>query len=758
MSDSIIVNVNPSSTDLVVINANPNTTNQSVNVNDGITTSIVNVSSVSPPNVSIIPTDLNIDETININQGGFIFSVNGKIGHVIITKDDIGLDQVDNTSDLNKPLSLAQIQALALKANQSDLSLVSAAQDAFYVDASRKINKFIPAAFIVETNSSRWIQTSNIVLPNYINWNEAFTNISQNSSFYLGLPTASVATWDSVYATTRSSSAFWQQAYTNLLANSSSYIAGGNLVNVVTGYLPLSGGFLTGNITTSAILSSSNIIYALGGDSDLWNSVYNFINSTSANEEDQNEVVNFVLANSSNILQVNTKVNTTSASWDSVYSTYNTNSSLYATKQYTDNNFLALSGGYITGDISIGGNLYLLGSATQISTEDIVLTNSLFYLASGNPSDIVDIGFVGYTSSLNLGQSYVGLIRDAFTKKWVLFSNLSAISGSDINIDNPSLKVDTLRANIEGNLVTNTNVFGNLSATGNVYGDNLKISFWNDAFDKTTFLSNNSSKYILLSSVDTQLNINSTNVVQNSAVAKKIQDIENSLNILVDPPTYIQPSATLTSLTTQVEIGTTVNQNITLNWTQGNAGAAQYFRLLRNNVQVQQQSASWIYNVSEAATANTTTFTNVVSYAQGPILNNALGLPDARGRIATGSKSTNSSFTGYYRIFYGAVDVLPTNLRNLPKNNHFVTTNAGTTVTMNAGEFGTIDKNIIAIAMPSNRNLSEVITNANETITNNFTVSSVFIPDAAGTPVSYKLYRNTTIVPLNIPLLSVKYI
>ena len=200
MSDSIIVNVNPSSTDLVVINANPNTTNQSVNVNDGITTSIVNVSSVSPPNVSIIPTDLNIDETININQGGFIFSVNGKIGHVIITKDDIGLDQVDNTRDLNKPLSLAQIQALALKANQSDLSLVSAAQDAFYVDASRKINKFIPAAFIVETNSSRWIQTSNIVLPNYINWNEAFTNISQNSSFYLGLPTASVATWDSVYA------------------------------------------------------------------------------------------------------------------------------------------------------------------------------------------------------------------------------------------------------------------------------------------------------------------------------------------------------------------------------------------------------------------------------------------------------------------------------------------------------------------------------------------------------------------------------
>lgn len=265
-------------------------------------------------------------------------------------------------------------------------------------------------------------------------------------------------------------------------------------------------------------------------------------------------------------------------------------------------------------------------------------------------------------------------------------------------------------------------------------------------------------KYIPLSSVDTQLNINSTNVVQNSAVAKKIQDIENNLNILVDPPTYVQPSATLTTLTTQIEIGTTVNQNITLNWTQGNAGAAYYFRLLRNNVQVQQETTSWVYNVNEVATANTTTFTNVVSYAQGPILNNVLGLPDSRGRIETGSKSINRSFTGYYRIFYGAINSLPASLRNLPKDNHFVTTNAGTTVSMNVSEFGTIDKNIIAIAMPSNRSLLEVITNANETITNNFTVSSVFIPDAAGIPVSYKLYRNTTIVPINIPLLSVKYI
>lgn len=327
MSDSIIVNVNPSPTDLVVINANQNTTNQSVNVNDGATSTIISVSSVFPPPLIVQPTDLNINENININQGGFVFSVNGKIGHVIITKEEIGLNQVDNTSDLNKPLSLAQIQALALKANQSDLATVSAAQDAFYVDTANKVVKFAPAGNLVIANSASWIFTSQQVIPNYTNWNEAFTNISQNSSFYVGLSTASVAIWDSVYATTKSSSAFWQQAYTNILANSSSYIAGGNLVNVVTGYVPLSGGFLTGILSTSSILSSNNIIYAIGGNSDLWNSVYNFINATSASEEDQNESVSFILANSANILEVNAKVNAISGDWDSVYSSWNSASS-----------------------------------------------------------------------------------------------------------------------------------------------------------------------------------------------------------------------------------------------------------------------------------------------------------------------------------------------------------------------------------------------------------------------------------------------
>ena len=46
-----------------------------------------------------------------------VTSVAGRTGQVTLTKTDVGLDQVDNTSDLNKPISTATQEALASKAD-----------------------------------------------------------------------------------------------------------------------------------------------------------------------------------------------------------------------------------------------------------------------------------------------------------------------------------------------------------------------------------------------------------------------------------------------------------------------------------------------------------------------------------------------------------------------------------------------------------------------------------------------------------------
>lgn len=49
---------------------------------------------------------------------GLVNSINGKIGEVVLGKSDIGLSNVDNTSDLNKPVSTAQQTALDLKVDK----------------------------------------------------------------------------------------------------------------------------------------------------------------------------------------------------------------------------------------------------------------------------------------------------------------------------------------------------------------------------------------------------------------------------------------------------------------------------------------------------------------------------------------------------------------------------------------------------------------------------------------------------------------
>jgi hypothetical protein len=57
------------------------------------------------------------DFTSAVSALAAVKSVNTKIGDVVLTKGDIGLDNVDNTSDANKPLSTATSTALDLKAN-----------------------------------------------------------------------------------------------------------------------------------------------------------------------------------------------------------------------------------------------------------------------------------------------------------------------------------------------------------------------------------------------------------------------------------------------------------------------------------------------------------------------------------------------------------------------------------------------------------------------------------------------------------------
>ena len=63
-----------------------------------------------------------------VSGGGSVDSVNGLTGVVVLDKSDIGLSNVDNTSDIDMPISTATQTALDLKANISSLPIMATAQ------------------------------------------------------------------------------------------------------------------------------------------------------------------------------------------------------------------------------------------------------------------------------------------------------------------------------------------------------------------------------------------------------------------------------------------------------------------------------------------------------------------------------------------------------------------------------------------------------------------------------------------------------
>lgn len=115
----------------------------------------------------------------------------------------------------------------------------------------------------------------------------------------------------------------------------------------------------------------------------------------------------------------------------------------------------ANTGGTITGDLNITGNLVIGGNTSYINTEILTVEDSLIKLANNNTTgDVLDIGFYGlYNSS---GQKYAGLARPAATDTFFLFRGLTtdptanALASGSVTAANAA----TLIANVQAYSVT----------------------------------------------------------------------------------------------------------------------------------------------------------------------------------------------------------------------------------------------------------------------------------------------------------------
>jgi hypothetical protein len=121
------------------------------------------------------------NDQIFVNQGTAVLSVNGKIGIVVLTPNDLGLGLVNNTSDYNKPISHATLTALLLKADLSAFNVLNN----FILT---KYGNWDSVSFIVNNLSGNWNSVYNSVNTLSANWQTVatqtlnFDNVTNNLS------------------------------------------------------------------------------------------------------------------------------------------------------------------------------------------------------------------------------------------------------------------------------------------------------------------------------------------------------------------------------------------------------------------------------------------------------------------------------------------------------------------------------------------------------------------------------------------------
>jgi hypothetical protein len=168
-----------------------------------------------------------------------------------------------------------------------------------------------------------------------------------------------------------------------------------------------------------------------------------------ANTANQRAVTSGVYANSA-YTQANTAT-TNAATADQRAVT----SGVYANAAFaTANTKYNSSGGTISGDVNITGNLNVVGATITHSANSFVINDPLILLANNNPGNLLDTGFVSHYVEGGVTK-HTGLVRDSSANTFYLFDNyVPHIQETNIlDVNDASLRITTLRSNLVSDLV-----------------------------------------------------------------------------------------------------------------------------------------------------------------------------------------------------------------------------------------------------------------------------------------------------------------
>ena len=146
------------------------------------------------------------------------------------------------------------------------------------------------------------------------------------------------------------------------------------------------------------------------------------------------------------IVQLNDTVTSTSTAVAATANAVKTAYDFAATKYSS-------SGGVISGDVTITGNLILTGSTSQLNVTNLSVNDTIILLGTNNISDVLDIGFVGHYRTGGGINSHAGIIRHASDKIFYVFENYEVeptnnvidVAGNNFRLGN--VRLATMNAN-----------------------------------------------------------------------------------------------------------------------------------------------------------------------------------------------------------------------------------------------------------------------------------------------------------------------